>query len=209
MILFHCDNIVNLRGVTMTEENFVEEDIKKRLILAGIRELDEHGTGDFSLRRVAQASGVSCAAPYRHFKSRDDLISEIIKYINSSWDLLFDELRLAFGDDTYRLIKELAISTVGFFAANANYRSVMISGLSLSSEKRSKEISHVCDKLEGLVAYYCKNNGIKSADELAFSLCTAVWGAVILLDPDDKDSCTRASENMGKTVEMIFEKDNY
>ena len=50
----------------------------------------------------------------------------------------------------------------------------------------------------------CEANGIKSADELAFSLCTAVWGAVILLDPDDKDSCKQASENLEKTVETIF-----
>lgn len=190
----------------MAEENFVEEDIRKRLILSGIRELDEHGTADFSLRRVAQASGVSCAAPYRHFKSRDDLVSEIIKYINSSWDLLFNELSLALGGDTYKLIKALAISTVGFFAANANYRSVMLSGLSLSGEKRSGEINHVCEKLGDLVTHHCEDNGIKSADELAFSLCTAVWGSVILLDPNDKASCKQASENLGKTVETIFAK---
>ncbi|MBO5879898.1 MAG: helix-turn-helix transcriptional regulator, partial [Clostridia bacterium] len=53
------------------EDRFVEENVKHRLILAGIRELEEYGITDFSLRRVAVSAQVSCAAPYRHFKSKE------------------------------------------------------------------------------------------------------------------------------------------
>ena len=63
------------------EEAYVEKSVRTRLILAGITELEEHGLGDFSLRRAALAAQVSCAAPYRHFKDKDEYIREIITHV--------------------------------------------------------------------------------------------------------------------------------
>ena len=54
------------------EADFIEGSVRTRLIVAGINELEERGVKDFSLRRVALAAEVSCAAPYRHFKDKDD-----------------------------------------------------------------------------------------------------------------------------------------
>ena len=45
------------------EEIYTSDNVKSRLILAGLKELDQHGVVDFSLRRVAIGAGVSCAAP--------------------------------------------------------------------------------------------------------------------------------------------------
>ncbi|MBQ9131598.1 MAG: helix-turn-helix transcriptional regulator, partial [Clostridia bacterium] len=59
------------------EEGYTSHAVRERLIIAGIRELEAHGLNDFSLRRVAVACEVSCAAPYRHFKDKEELILEI------------------------------------------------------------------------------------------------------------------------------------
>ena len=55
----------------MKEELWLE-DVKTRLLLAGVKELSEYGARDFSLRRAAEAAGVSCAAPYRYFKGKEE-----------------------------------------------------------------------------------------------------------------------------------------
>ena len=108
------------------EERYIEDGVRTRLILAGLGELCGHGVRDFSLRRVALAAQVSCAAPYRHFKDKDELILEIIRYIFSKWELLCCEIKLAFSADPARLIVELAVANVGFWVANGNFRSVLM-----------------------------------------------------------------------------------
>ena len=46
------------------------KNMRQLLIEAGIEEINRSGVTDFSVRRVAMECGVSCAAPYKHFKDR-------------------------------------------------------------------------------------------------------------------------------------------
>ena len=62
--------------------------IRKKLVEAGLKELLEHGSRDFSLRRVALMAEVSCAAPYRHFKDKDELVRAVISEIRENWLLI-------------------------------------------------------------------------------------------------------------------------
>jgi AcrR family transcriptional regulator len=100
--------------ITM-EAEFIEGSVRTRLIVAGINELWERGIKDFSLRRTALAAEVSCAAPYRHFKDKEEFISEIIKYIASKWELLCHEIESVFDNDVRRRIIELSVSTFSSF----------------------------------------------------------------------------------------------
>ena len=59
------------------KEGFTEGGLRDRLIIAGIEEISLYGIKDFSLRRVAMRCNASCAAPYRHFKNREDFIRAI------------------------------------------------------------------------------------------------------------------------------------
>lgn len=59
--------------------------VRDRLIQAAIRELEQNGIQGFSLRRVAQACGVSCAAPYKHFKDRQALLEAVADALNRDW----------------------------------------------------------------------------------------------------------------------------
>lgn len=106
------------------EEAYVEKSVRTRLILAGITELEEHGLGDFSLRRAALAAQVSCAAPYRHFKDKDEYIREIIKYVNSKWELLSREIERIFASDPAKLAIEMCMASLRFRIANRNLRAV-------------------------------------------------------------------------------------
>ena len=62
-----------------------EASMRERLILAGIQEIEARGIQNFSMRQVANACGVSCAAPYKHFQDKNDLILSIVLYIQQQW----------------------------------------------------------------------------------------------------------------------------
>ena len=107
------------------ESEYIEGSVRTRLILAGITEIEEHGIKDFSLRRVAIAAQVSCAAPYRHFKDKDELVCEIIKYIGSRWNLLYRQIEELFKHDIPKLIVEASVAMLRFWLANPNFRAVL------------------------------------------------------------------------------------
>ena len=58
---------------------------RERLIRQGILELEKTGPDGFSLRAVAAACGLSSAAPYKHFKDKDALLTAVAEAINQDW----------------------------------------------------------------------------------------------------------------------------
>lgn len=66
--------------------------LRAELIEAGIDILTREGYGNLSLRKVAKACGVSHAAPYNHFKDKDELLAAMHPHMEA---LLFGELRRA------------------------------------------------------------------------------------------------------------------
>ena len=106
-------------------EKFIEEDVKTRLILSGIREIEENGIADFSLRRAAEAAGVSCAAPYRHFKSKEAYISNVYSYLAGMWSLMFSEIDRSYPFNGKSVFKASFLAYIKFWSANKNLRSAI------------------------------------------------------------------------------------
>lgn len=52
--------------------------LRAALLSAAATELREFGTAGFSLRRIAARARVSHAAPYRHFRDRDEILAALI-----------------------------------------------------------------------------------------------------------------------------------
>ena len=119
---------------------YMEEGVRIRLLISGINELEEHGLSDFSLRRAAIGAQVSCAAPYRHFKSKEDYISEIIQYVNSNWELLAKEIEEMFGENPRRLVIEMCVANLRFWIANHNYRSIFTIALDSAKDSRWEDL---------------------------------------------------------------------
>ena len=161
------------------ENDFIEKNVRTRLIVAGINELEERGIRDFSLRRVALRAEVSCAAPYRHFKDKDEFISEIIKYISSKWMLLCHEVEKVFSSDKRRLIIELAVANLRFWLANANYRTVLMT-VSTSS---GGVLSDFDSPLINSVREWCAEAG-EDAETKIFTVRALLYGAVMMTSSD-------------------------
>lgn len=159
------------------EEPNLETDVRTRLILSGLREIEEHGEGDFSLRRVAQNAQVSCAAPYRHFKDREDLIGAILAYVQGKWALLCREISTAFADDFARRLTELSLAYLRFWLSNPNYRSLL---LSRTSPCRHADFEAPIRELCGQIA------GEEDGETLCFSILSTVYGTLLLASDGEK-----------------------
>ncbi len=170
------------------EEQFVEENVKARLILSGIKELEDHGLTDFSLRRAAVSAQVSCAAPYRHFKDKDEYISEIIKYVNSRWELLSSEIERVHAQDPCRLAYEMSISAIRFRIANKNFRSVF----NLAATAGHGEL--LDRSLISAIRSYCEYKGItdEQAELKVYTVRAFIAGSLMLLADDFQSVLSKA-----------------
>lgn len=157
------------------EENFMEESVKKRLILAGLKELEAHGPVDFSLRRVALSAEVSCAAPYRHFKSREDLIDAIISYIKEQWLLFCHTIEETLPEPTER-VRALCIAYMRFWIGNPNFRAVLFLSDHADALGFAAKLSETLSALSE-----ARGEGEEYTSHLRTTLLTLVYGSVFLM----------------------------
>lgn len=57
--------------------------VKKRLIQTGIKEIEDHGIDQLSLRTVAKSCGVTHGTPYRHFESKENYLKVVLKRLSA------------------------------------------------------------------------------------------------------------------------------
>lgn len=143
-----------------------KSELKERLLAAGIDEIVTHGVKDFSLRRVAAACGASCAAPYKHFKNKDDFVLQIIDYVHDKWELLRTQIAEAFDNPDERIV-ELCVASVRFKLANPLY------GINEKSFDR---------EILAEVRSLCQNRGYDDTEERIFTIASVSWGTASLIE---------------------------
>jgi len=65
----------------MEKKTYHHGNLRAALIETGIGIVNEEGTAACSLRKVAAKCGVSHAAPYSHFKDKEDLFETMKQYV--------------------------------------------------------------------------------------------------------------------------------
>ncbi len=174
------------------ENDYIEESVRRRLILSGLSELCEHGVAEFSLRRAALGAQVSCAAPYRHFKDKDAYIVAIIGYVHTQWELLCREIRRLYADDTARLCVELCVASMRFHNANTHIRAAL-------SDTEGADALSFDEQIVDAVRAYAAERGLSASktDAKIFFARVLVTGAVALMtDEDHENVLSLARENL-------------
>lgn len=105
----------------MNKEHYHHGDLKTEMIQKGIQLLNEVGYEGFSLRKVAVMCGVSHAAPYKHFKSKEELILAIAQEVSDSFKAALEEAVQMYPDDPENQIIELGKCYVKFMVENPDY----------------------------------------------------------------------------------------
>ena len=65
--------------MTSARESYHHGNLREALVEAARRLIAERGLGGFAFAELARAAGVSPAAPYRHFRDRGALVSELAR----------------------------------------------------------------------------------------------------------------------------------
>ncbi len=174
------------------------ETVKQKLIIAGISEIEEHGITDFSLRRVATACNVSCAAPYKHFASKEDFIAEIVLYIHKKWLLLQEQVAAVFPNDTKKQLIEICVAYVKFWIANPNFRAVLMLKTDTFGDERINAMTKIAESTEALIHKCCAEYGIPQAEakDKLFRIRSLLYGATLMIDAGEL-------ENDAETINML------
>lgn len=184
------------------EENFAPENVRQRLILAGLKELDKYGIKDFSLRRVAIEAGVSCAAPYRHFKDKDELISAIARYVIDGWRLLSEQIASIYLDDARALVKELLVAGLRFWIANSKFRTAFFTNIR-SEEALFYEPSEFDAPIIRAVDTLAEREKREDKELLTFKVLALLYGAVAIVE-SGCGSADAVARNLRISVEDII-----
>ena len=158
--------------------------LKERLILAGIDEISQHGTEAVSLRKIASACGASCAAPYKHFKNKDDFLDAAAEYPKGKWKSLSEQIISLF-DDEIECICELCIANIKFALANSLY-------------------AHGQEGLDDIITerlrLYCSISERPPFDECFFKTASIVRGAGILISDGTFENSAASYETLRKML---------
>ncbi len=104
----------------MDNKPYHHGDLRKALIENGIEFINQYGEEKLSLRKIAEKCGVSNAAPYAHFKDKDDFINAMQGYVMDSFMDSMTVCASECKDDT-QILSELGVCYVMFFYHNPLY----------------------------------------------------------------------------------------
>lgn len=164
----------------MSEDKYHHGDLKQKLIINGIKLLNDEGSENFSMRKLASLCNVSHAAPYKHFKSKDEIITAILQYVLKELENSLRIIEKKYKDNLQMLTLELGRQYVLFMVKNPDYlkilflsdfeTKIMINNGEINSEYEAFNIL----KNNAIKAF--KMSGIKE-DEYARNI-VAMWAMV-------------------------------
>jgi len=105
----------------MKSDTYHHGDLRESLIKMGLKLFNEEGADKFSIRKVAALCNVSHTAPYRHFKSKEELINAISEHVFSNFESSLNEVAEEYKSDPYERIIQLGKKYVWFMVENPDY----------------------------------------------------------------------------------------
>ncbi len=106
---------------TLDRETYHHKDLKQQLIMNGLILLNKEGFQGFSLRKVATMCGVSNNAPYKHFRDKDELITEILNEVWIKFHMALQESTELHTDDPKLQIVGMGKAYIRFMVENPEY----------------------------------------------------------------------------------------
>jgi AcrR family transcriptional regulator len=170
------------------KKRFHHGDLREALIAATRELLIEHGPDGFTLADACRRAGVTTAAPYKHFRDKQEILEEIVLRG-------FEELTAAnakavaeVGSGTIAGITAMGISYLNYAVSQpAVFRLMFGHKSEIRKVKQVDESGNECLKnvIEQVAAYSRKHGHTADAEKIAIRLWTFVHGASSLeLDGD-------------------------
>ncbi|MEG1525074.1 MAG: TetR/AcrR family transcriptional regulator [Clostridia bacterium] len=182
-------------------------DIRERLIIAGIQELEMVGVQNLSLRRVASACSLSSGAPYKHFVDKDAFILAIVDYLRKLWFEKQDQIIERFPNNPRAQIIEICIAHCDMFIKYPYLLDLKLFRYESAGRQNYCKVPELsamaCEKLEE----YFRIAGIEQDDEvrrIRFAVRSIVTGTAMMLRCGDFPDNTASRQHIRKLIEHEF-----
>lgn len=178
------------------------------LIEAGIQEINRSGVSDFSVRQVAEVCGVSCAAPYKHFKDKREFIHAIIGHVNGLWGARQAEILARYEGSLRAQIVAVTLGYVRFLMDNPCYRRILM--------LKDAEYDNIYHKGQGQQA--SRSQQLEQAYHAESGLDEAAWrrklhmvralmfGTLFLMNTGELPYTEETMENLRLGIEGEFDR---
>jgi AcrR family transcriptional regulator len=176
------------RTAVRPKKRFHHGDLREALIAATRELLIEHGPAGFTLADACRRAGVTTAAPYKHFRDKQEILEEIV--LRGFAELTATNSRAVTegGPGTIEGITAMGISYVEFAVAQpALFRLMFGHKSEIMKVEQVDETGKQCLKnvIEEVAAYSRQHGHAADAEAIALRLWTFVHGASSLqLDGD-------------------------
>lgn len=187
--------------------NKEQPNLHDQLIKAGIDELNQHGFNSFSVRRIANKCGVSCAAPYKHFSDKQNFIAAIIMYINTKWDERQKMIIEKYPSPLKKQIVEISLEYIRFLVENSQFRSIIMFKYDEFDEKYSSFRNKLSLRSYELVSRYCKEVNMPQEARLrkTFIVRSLIYGASLMFDNGELKYTEENMKMVAYTIEREFD----
>ncbi len=169
----------------MGQENQAGPGTRDQLILAGLEELNQYGIQNFSTRRVAKACGISCAAPYKHFKDTKAFIEAILDYINQIYAARQKKVLERYADcDSRTQLLQVALDYIRFLAEYPELRRIIMQNYKDSDESFRSLRGQLSYQIYKVVSRYCRDTNMPAdvRRRKTFLVRSVVYGAALFFD---------------------------
>lgn len=154
-------------------------DLRNALILAAAELIQERGSEDFSMAEAARKAGVSSAAPYRHFKDKEDLLQAVSQLgFYSLSDQLLD-ISIHYEPGSSQRIVELGKCYIRFVIEHPAFFDLMWGdrGAEFIDDESLQRNTNGFWILVDAVQSWCKKEDVRDADPLDLSL--KLWSTAL------------------------------
>jgi AcrR family transcriptional regulator len=179
------------KGTTKTvrrKARYHHGELREALIRATRQLVEERGAENFTLADACRVAGVTTAAPYRHFRGKQEILEEIASRGFGELTKRSTAVVTEKGEGTLEAIIAMGQAYLAFAVQEtAVFRLMFGQEPSLKKAEHVLGSGHVCfANLIDQVALYCKRNKVRGdAQEIALRLWTFVHGAASLLIDQD------------------------
>ena len=180
---------------------------RERLIQAGIQELEQNGPASFSLRRVAQSCGVSCAAPYKHFKDKQALLLAIAGEYNAQWaQRQRKTVENCENKSPDVMLKAVCREYFHFLLDNPNYCMLATQTDTATSKWHLQHILGEASPTRQLIDEYCAKYGMSSeiANAKKALLRGLLFGVTMMIATGELQLTPENIEAMYREMESVF-----
>lgn len=176
---------------------------RDKLIEAGLQEIEEFGTEEFSTRRVARRCGLSCAAPYKHFKDTSEFIGAIFSHVNQIYSEEQSEVLKKYADcDSRTQLVQVSLHYTRFLLEHSYFRRIVMQGFQNCDEQCLTLRGQMSIRTYQVVSQYCKDVNMtpEVRKRKTFIVRSIIYGAALFFDNGELEY---NEENMKMIEDML------